>query len=123
MIEWLEDMPEGTLGFRAVGRLSREDYAEAMIPRLREAVEAGDMRVVCVLGPDFHGLEAGAMFEDVKSGFELTVGHRSGWKRMALVTDLDWIRNSVHLLGWMAPGELRLFPFNELDQAKAWVAA
>jgi hypothetical protein len=123
MIEWLEDMPEGTVGFRAVGRLSREDYADAMIPALRKAAESGEMRVVCVLGPDFHGLDASAMVEDVKSGFELVVGKRSTWKRMALVTDLDWIRNSVHLLGWMAPGELKLFPFNELEQAKAWVAA
>ena len=123
MIEWLEDMPEGTVGFRAVGRLNREDYADAMIPALRKAADSGEMRVVCVLGPDFHGLDASAMVEDVKSGFELVVGKRSTWKRMALVTDLDWIRNSVHLLGWMAPGELKLFPFDELEQAKAWVAA
>jgi SpoIIAA-like len=123
MIEWIEDMPEGTLGFRAVGKLTREDYTEEMIPRLRQAIEAGDMRVVCVLGPDFHGLDASAMVEDVKSGFELAVGHRSEWKRMAVVTDLDWIRNAVQLLGWIAPGELRLFPFDELDQARAWVAA
>ena len=122
MIEWLENMPEGTLGFRAEGKLTREDYTEAMIPRLREAVEAGDLRVVCVLGPDFHGLDASAALEDVKSGFELAVGHRSAWRRMGLVTDLDWIRNAVHVLGWIAPGELRLFQFADLEAAKAWVA-
>jgi SpoIIAA-like len=123
MIEWLEDMPAGTIGFRAVGKLTREDYTEEMIPRLRKAVEAGDLRAVCVLGPDFHGLDASAMVEDVKSGFELSVGHRSAWTRMALVSDLDWIRKAVHVLGWMAPGELKLFRFDDLEEAKGWVAA
>lgn len=123
MIEWLDQMPEGTLGFKAVGKLTKEDYTEGMMPALRKAADSGEMRVVCVLGPDFHGLDASAMVEDVKSGFELVVGHHSTWKRMALVTDLDWIRNAVHLLGWMAPGELKLFRFGDLEEAKAWVAA
>jgi SpoIIAA-like len=122
MIEWLDDMPDGTIGFRAVGKLTREDYTDEMIPRLRTALATGDMRVVCALGPDFHGLEPSAMLEDVKSGWELAVGQRASWKRMALVTDLDWIRNAVHVLGWLAPGELRLFGYGDLQAAKAWVA-
>jgi SpoIIAA-like len=123
MIEWLDDMPAGTIGLRASGKLTREDYTEEMIPRLRAAVQAGDMRVVCVLGPDFHGLDTGAIVEDVKSGWELAVGQRASWKRMAVVTDRKWIRDAVQLLGWMAPGELKLFVYNDLVAAKAWVAA
>lgn len=122
MIERLEDMPAGVIGFRASGKLTREDYTDAMMPTLREAAESGEMRLVYVLGPDFDGLEAGAMVEDVKSGFELTVGHHSSWKRLAMVTDVDWIRNSIHLLGWVAPGELKLFDLDALEQAKAWAA-
>src|ERR1700748_172461 len=102
----LDGMPDGGLGFRATGKLTAEDYSEGMMPALREAAETGEMRIVYVLGDDFRGLASGAMVQDVRAGFELTVGHHSAWKRLALVTDLDWIRNSVHLLGWLAPGEL-----------------
>jgi hypothetical protein len=38
------------------------------------------------------------------------------------VTDVDWVRRAVELLGWMTPGELRLFAHEELDEAKAWAA-
>jgi hypothetical protein len=52
----------------------------------------------------------------------LGLGHLSAWKRTALVTDVGWIRRAVELLGWMTPGELRLFSHEELDEAKAWVS-
>jgi hypothetical protein len=122
MVERLEGMPDGVLGFRAVGKLTREDYTEGMMPALREAAESGDMRVVYVIGDDFHGLDAGAMVQDVKAGFEIGVGHHSAWKKLAMVTDVDWIRNSVHLLGFLSPGELKLFGLDELDEAKDWAA-
>lgn len=122
MIGMLEGMPDGVLGFRAIGKLTAEDYSDGMMPALREAAETGEMRIVYVLGEDFHGLDAGATVQDFKAGFELTIGHRSSWKRLAMVTDLDWIRHSVHLLGWLAPGELRLFELDRLEDAVAWAA-
>ena len=36
------------------------------------------------------------------------------WRRMALVTDVEWIAKSVALFGWMAPGELKLFDLDDL---------
>jgi SpoIIAA-like len=41
------------------------------------------------------------------------VKHRSSWQRMALVTDKDWVRHGASALGWLAPGELRLFEPSE----------
>lgn len=122
MIERLGGMPDGVLGFRATGKLTAEDYSEGMMPALRAAVASGEMRIVYVLGDDFYGLDAGAMVEDVKSGFEITVGHRSAWKRLAIVSDIDWIRHSIHLLGWLAPGELKLFDLDRLVAATVWAA-
>jgi hypothetical protein len=122
VIEMLDGMPAGVLGFRATGKLSAEDYTDAMMPALREAAESGEMRIVYVLGEDFHGLEAGAMVEDVKAGFELGVGHHASFKRLAMVSDLEWIQNSIRLLGLMSPGELKLFDLDQLPEAIAWAA-
>jgi hypothetical protein len=41
---------------------------------------------------------------------------------VALVTDFDWIATAFRLFTWMTPGEARIFAFDELDEAKAWVA-
>jgi hypothetical protein len=48
--------------------------------------------------------------------------HRSSWRRMALVTDKDWVRHGASAFGWLAPGELRLFEPPERDTARAWLA-
>ena len=41
---------------------------------------------------------------------------------MALVTDKDWIRHGASAVGWLTPGELRLFEPSEQDNARAWLA-
>jgi hypothetical protein len=122
MVELLTDVSPGVLGFRISGRLTRADYADVLLPPLREAVERGRVRLLAVLEPDFHGLDTGALAEDIKAAATLGFGHRSAWERSAIVTDTDWIRKATELFGWLAPGELRVFSRNELEAAKAWLA-
>ena len=40
----------------------------------------------------------------------------------AIVTDVEWIGKSVRAFGFMAPGEVKVFPPAELGAAKVWVA-
>ena len=40
----------------------------------------------------------------------------------ALVTDKDWVRHGVAVIGWVSPGELRVFADGERAQAAAWLA-
>jgi hypothetical protein len=122
MIEPIQDMPAGTIGFDFAGEISRRDYDEVLIPALETAFEGKEVRCLCVLGPDFEGYEAGAVWEDLKTGAKFGVGHLSALKRTALVTDVAWIRHATALFGWLAPGELKLFPVDQLAQAKTWVA-
>jgi SpoIIAA-like len=123
MVERIPDMPQGTIGFRASGELTREDYDAILLPPLREAVESGEpVRLLFELGPDFEKFSPGALLADTKTGVTLGLGHLSAWRRTALVTDVEWIRRAVELLGWMTPGELRLFSSGATDEAKAWVA-
>ena len=42
--------------------------------------------------------------------------------RVAIVTDTDWILHTLHALGWLVPGELKIFGMDELEQAKQWAA-
>lgn len=44
MIEGIEDMPAGTVGLSASGKLSKADYREVLEPALSEAVESGARR-------------------------------------------------------------------------------
>jgi hypothetical protein len=122
VVERLADLPAGLLGFRISGRLSRDDYTDVLLPPVREAVERGDkVRMLVVMGPDFTGLEPGALWEDLKAAADLGIRHRSSWERVAIVTDAEWLRRAVELLGWLAPGQIRVFPLSDVDAAKAWL--
>jgi len=122
MIERIEDMPSGTIGLRASGKLSVEDYREVLEPALREGVGSGELRLMFVLA-DFDGLEPGAWVEDAKTGLGAWVRDHSAWKRFALVSDVEWVAKAMRMFAWMAPGEARVFDLDQEDEARAWVAA
>jgi hypothetical protein len=122
MIERLRDMPAGTLGFRAAGEIESEDYEEVLAPELRRALEAGGgLRTLYVI-EDLDEIEPGALWADSKLGVNLGVRHHEAWVRSAIVTDIGWMARATKLFAWMIPGEARVFPLAELEQAKAWVA-
>jgi hypothetical protein len=122
MIERIDDMPAGTIGVQASGKLTREDYRKALEPVLREAAESGEIRMLFALTA-FDGLEAAAWFDDVKTGLGLGIGHHSAWKRSAIVTDSEWIGKAFQLFAWMTPGEVKVYSPEQLHDAKSWVAA
>jgi hypothetical protein len=122
MVKQIDGMPDGTIGFEASGKLSREDYVNVLEPTLRKAAESGEIRMLFKL-TDFHGLQPGAWYQDVKTGLGLGFGHRSAWKRSAIVTDIDWIRKASEFFSWITPGEVRVYYLDQEDGARTWVAS
>ena len=122
MVETVDQMPRGTIGFRATGRVSAEEYRDVLLPAVQAAVETGEVRMLFAVGPGFERFEAGALVQDSKMGLTLGISHWSAWKRTAVVTDVDWIEHSVRMFTWLTPGEVRVFGLDDLDDAKAWVA-
>jgi hypothetical protein len=45
VVERLEGMPDGTIGFRVDGDVEREDYTDLLVPELRRAVKGGGDQV------------------------------------------------------------------------------
>ena len=122
MIERIGDMPAGTIGLRASGKLTREEYRQVLEPALQEGVQSGELRLVFVLS-GFDGIELAAVPEDLKTGLSTWFAHHSAWKRFALVTDVDWVAKAMHLFTWMTPGEVKIYDLDRFDEAKAWVAS
>jgi SpoIIAA-like len=103
LIEKLTDLPAGTLGFRASGKITSEEYRQMMEP-IYAALERGEkLNIYFELADDFQGLDSGALWQDVKAAGSVGLKHRSSWQRMALVTDKDWVRHGASAFGWLAP--------------------
>jgi hypothetical protein len=122
MVERITDMPEGTLGFRVDGDVEREDYTKLLRPALEDAMASGQpLRTLYVI-EDLDDMETGALWEDSKLGFDLGIRHHKQWERSAIVTDIEWMARATKLFAWMIPGEVRVYPLAELEDAKRWVA-
>jgi len=120
MIERMLDLPNNVLGFKASGEVTAEDYQAVLVPALEEVLSrTHKTRLLYVLGDDFRGYTGAAAWEDAKIGLK----HLTRFDRVAVVTDVDWIKSSVKAFGFVMPCEVRVFDGNELNEAREWILA
>jgi hypothetical protein len=121
MIEVLSDMPEGVAGIRVSGQISGDDLRQFK-PVMDGLLKTGEIRIVEVIASDYRGFGPGGLVEDLKLGLGALFQHHSAFKRIAVVSDKEWVAHVLHALAWMVPGELALFGLDELGRAKEWAA-
>lgn len=119
MIKMISGLPDSAVGFEFSGAVSQHDYEIVLIPAVEAAlVENDKVNLLCHMGPDFDNYELGAMWEDAKVGLE----HVTAWRKIALVTDVEWVRIAVKVFGFAIPATVRLFNNNQLGDVKAWIS-
>jgi hypothetical protein len=118
MLTALPDLPSGVIGFEVSGKLEADDYRNVLLPAINQAAADGEVRIVIVM-PKSAGFSGGALWQDLKMGVE----NWRNWKRMALVTDVDWMRHATDWFGWMVPGDVKHFTLAEQPAAVAWAAS
>ena len=74
-------------------------------------------RQLYVLGAEYDGFSAGAMWQDTKLG----MSDRTAFERIAVVSDHERLTSALGHFGWMFPGELRTYGLDQLDEATTWV--
>jgi hypothetical protein len=42
-------------------------------------------------------------------------------ERVAIVTDIDWISHTAKLFAFVLPGDVRVFPLSEAENAREWI--
>ena len=120
MIAQIERLPAGTLGFRAHGQVTAQDYENVVVPDVEAAFALNrKLRLLYVTADDFTGFDPGAMWNDAKMGAR----HFSGWDRVALVTDVPWLRGTATAFRFAIPADFRLFHGREIDEATRWISA
>lgn len=120
MIKRLDGFPDNVVAVACLGQVSRHDYETVLIPTVDAALKRHDkVRIYYEIGAGFEGIDAGAMWEDMKVG----VTHLRHWERIALVTDVAWIANTMKAFAFMIPGEIKVFPVSATEAARAWIVA
>lgn len=118
MIKVLTGFPDNVVACSGEGHITRKDYEDVLIPAVNAALgRHAKIRVYYELGPAFSEIDAGAAWEDFKIGVE----HLSRWERMAVVTDVGWIRLALGAFRVFMPGQLRIFAASETSKAREWI--
>jgi hypothetical protein len=118
VIELIGGLPDGVVGFEAVGEVTSDDYERVVFPAVERALEGHErIRLIHVLGERLESHTPGAVWDDTKLG----LSHFRSFERIAVVTDLERVRALVDAAAWSVPGEMRLFSNAERNEAEAWV--
>jgi stage II sporulation SpoAA-like protein len=118
MLRRMTDMPDGTIGFEAVGEVEDDDWEAAVEPVLRREIAAGGkVRLLYLHGPQAREVEGDAVHADI--GFRAR--HAGAFERVAVVTDESWMRPALSVLSFLMPGKARAFAVHDLPAAKAWL--
>jgi hypothetical protein len=120
MISMLDGFPEAVLAVLCEGQVTRQDYEAVLIPRVEEVLaRRSKVRLYYEIAPSFSGMDPGAVWEDTKLGFE----HLSRWERIAVVTDVPWMRLAIGAFRFLMPGRIRIFETGRAQEARSWIQA
>jgi len=118
MIQVLKGFPERVLAFACKEHVTKSDYETVLIPTVEDALKReGKMRLYYQIDPDFSGIDPSAMWDDFKVGME----HVFRWERIAVVTDVDWIRHTIRAFSFVIPGVVKVFQLSEQANARDWI--
>jgi hypothetical protein len=119
MIEIIQGLPEGTLGFSLSGTVAKEDYDDVLVPALEKAIEEHDrVKMLMVFGEAFEAYSPSAAWEDTLAGLR----HWRGFERIAVVSEVAWLRAAVAALAPLLPCPVRLFGVQAEEEARRWLA-
>jgi hypothetical protein len=118
MIEQLMDLPDNVLAFVCKERVTSADYDAVLVPAVMNALKKHhNIRLYYETAADFTGIDPSAIWKDFKVGIE----HFTRWERIAVVTDVEWIKHTMQFFSFLMPGEMKLFPASQAEQARAWI--
>jgi hypothetical protein len=115
MIEIIEGLPANVVGIVAKGRVTKKDVSEVLIPAIDKALEWHHrLRLYYEIRTRYPG----AAWEEVSLG----IGQSTPWERVAIVSDVAWIRHTVTALRLVIPSDIRVFATNQIPEGLAWIS-
>lgn len=103
---------------RVIGKFSKDNY-KLFVPEIERLVKQfGKIRILLEMH-DFHGWEAGALWEDIK----FDAKHFADIERLAMVGDKKWQKGMSVFCKPFTTAEIRYFDLADAEEARKWIEA
>lgn len=106
------------LAVHASGKLEKQDY-EHFVPEFERLVRLHGKLSVLFEMSDFHGWEAGALWEDTKFAFK----HFADIERIAIVGEKRWQQGMASFCKPFTKATVRYFDHIDAAEARNWLGA
>ena len=114
MIEIIKGFPDNVVAFVATGRVTTAECDTVLLPAVARSRKRHDKLRL------YYELECrypGAAWEDL----DLIPLRLQPWERVALVTDVSWVRHIVQALRFLIPAEVRVFTTLQAQEGRDWL--
>src|ERR1700756_722645 len=102
MIDLIEDLPRHVVGIAVKGRVTKEECRAVLAPAIEKSLRWRDtVRLYYELGSRFPG----SGWDDL----DLGLANAACCERIAIVTDIAWVRLTVKAIRFLIPGDIRVF--------------
>jgi hypothetical protein len=119
MITYIQNLPANMAGFKASNEVTEEDFAEDVMPKVKELIAKTDeLNYMLILDTSVKNFTAGAWFKDAVMG----VKHLTKWHRAAIVSDVHGVKTFTDVFSVLTPGEFKVFEHKDQQQAIDWVS-
>ena len=116
MLELIEGLPKNVIGIAASGRVTMQDCHDVLMPAIKKSLKWHDkIRLYYELNSRFPG----SAWDDLDLGLE----HASSCERVAIVTDIGWVRLTVKAVRFLIPAKIRVFSTDQAEEGRAWITA
>lgn len=118
MIELVKGLPDNVVGIVATGRVTNRECNKVLAPAIQASLKRHRrIRLYYEINSRFPG----AGWENLAVG----AGEQESppWERVAIVTDVGWVRHCVNVLRFLIPAEIRVFASVQASEGRAWIAA
>jgi SpoIIAA-like len=119
MIEIIKGLSPNIAAFRAIGKVTKEDYEKVLMPEVDRISKAFDkINFLLILDTKVGNYSFGAWVDDALVG----VKHLFRWHKVAIISDQKMVKKITDVFGLLVPGEYKGFLREETAVAKKWVS-
>ena len=120
MIGVLPDLPPNVAGFRASGDVTKDDFEKVLSPEVRKHMAFSEkLNFVFYVDTPLKNFSTGAWVRDIWLG----IIQFASWGKIAIISDVEKIRNFTDNISFLLPGEYKGFPVAQLQNAIRWASA
>ena len=113
MLRVIEGLPDNVVGIVAKGRVTADECDRILMPVIHTSLQRNGARLYYEIGSRIPA----ARWDDL----QIEVDCIPQWERVAVVTDIGWIRQTVKALRFLIGGDIRVFTTSEAGDGLAWI--